>query len=459
MLFGEKILDYWDDILRDLAKVVAIPSVAKPQEGEHPYGDECARVIDTVVEMAESYGLKAKNVGYHAAHAEYGEGEGNAVVMAHLDVVPAGEGWNTDPYTMVIDDNLAYGRGVSDNKGPAIVALHCLRALKDAGVKGNRKLRVIFGSAEEIGMLDMPHYFASEQHPDMGFTPDSSYGICHCEKGLLDFRVTGKNDSAVVKSFVSGTVPNAVPYKAECTLICSQEEYDQLVAAAKASEIEYQVTPTENGAQIVCQGQAAHASAPWNGVNAASHLVDLLAKVFPQEKLGAFFRLIHEKIGLNYDGAPLNVNMTDEPSGPLTFNLGLVNVDENSCSLTVDIRYPATKKGADVSETIRSQVEPYGLTYELLSDAEPLYLPKESQLVTLLSGAYKDVTGEECDIFSMGGGTYARQMFGKGVAFGAGFKDQADSRAHQANEMLDLRRFKLHAEICLEAMYRMLTAE
>ena len=157
MLFGEKILDYWDDILKDLATVVAIPSVAKPQEGEHPFGDQCARALDTVVAMAEGYGLKAKNVGYHAAHAEYGEGEGNAVVMAHLDVVPAGEGWDTDPYTMVIDDNLAFGRGVSDNKGPAIVALHCLRALKDAGVKGNRKLRVIFGSAEEIGMDDMPY--------------------------------------------------------------------------------------------------------------------------------------------------------------------------------------------------------------------------------------------------------------------------------------------------------------
>ncbi|MFQ6830190.1 MAG: hypothetical protein ACLRSY_11045, partial [Acutalibacter sp.] len=75
------------------------------------------------------------------------------------------------------------------------------------------------------------------------------------------------------------------------------------------------------------------------------------------------------------------------------------------------------------------------------------------------AGAYKDVTGEACDIFSMGGGTYARQMFGKGVAFGAGFPDQEDGRAHQANEFLDLRRFKLHAQICLEAMYRMLTAE
>ena len=89
----------------------------------------------------------------------------------------------------------------------------------------------------------------------------------------------------------------------------------------------------------------------------------------------------------------------------------------------------------------------------------PLYLPKESQLVTLLSGAYKDITGEDCEVFAMGGGTYARTMQGRGVAFGAGFKDQEDSHAHDVNERIDLRRFKLHAQICLEAMYRMLTAE
>ncbi len=126
-------------------------------------GKKTANTISsTYAELAESYGLKAKNVDYYAAHAEIGEGEGNAVVMAHLDVVPAGEGWSTDPFTMVIKDGKAYGRGVTDNKGAAIVALHCLRALKDAGVKGNRKLRVIFGSGEEVGMADMGHYFSKE---------------------------------------------------------------------------------------------------------------------------------------------------------------------------------------------------------------------------------------------------------------------------------------------------------
>ncbi len=131
-MFGEKILDYWDDIVRDLGKLVAIPSVAVPTEGEHPFGDPCAKALDTAVELAESYGLKAKNVDYYAAHAEIGEGEGNAVVMAHLDVVPAGEGWDSDPFTMV--PGHWPGRGGRQGRGcggPALPSGH-----KGRGSKG-----------------------------------------------------------------------------------------------------------------------------------------------------------------------------------------------------------------------------------------------------------------------------------------------------------------------------------
>lgn len=466
MLFGEKILEYWDDIVKDLAALVAIPSVAKPQEGPYPFGDDCARAIDTVLAMAEGYGLKTKNVGYYAGHAEYGEGDGNAVVMAHVDVVPAGDpaaerfGWDTDPFTLTIDGDRAIGRGVADDKGAAIVALHCLRALKDAGVKGRRKLRVIFGSGEEIGMADMAHYFAQEQLPDLGFTPDSCYGICHCEKGIMNFKVTGKNDSPVIVSFQSGTVVNAVPAKAECELRCTKEELEAVEAAAKSAPIEIKVTPTETGAKLLAIGKAAHAAMPEGGKNAASYLIDTLAKGFGAEKLGSFFRFIQEKIGLTSDGSGLSIKMSDEPSGPLTFNVGLVKVEDGACSLTVDIRYPATKDGKAIAETIQKGVAPYaGLSFTLLSDAAPLYLPKESKLITLLSDAYKDVTGEDCTVFSMGGGTYARQMHGAGVAFGPAFPDQPDSHEHDVNEQIELSRFKTHAMICLEAMYRMLTAE
>lgn len=455
-MFGEKILDYWDDILEDLKAVVAIPSVAKVTPGEYPFGKDAAAAIDKAMELCAKYDLNAKNCDYYAMHAELGEGEENAVVMAHLDVVPAGEGWTGDPYVMEIRDGFAYGRGVSDNKGPAIVALHCLRALRDNGVIGRRKLRVVLGSAEEIGMEDMGHYFAKEQLPTMGFTPDASYGLCHCEKGIMRFAVRGAVGEKI-KSFHAGTVVNAVPYKAEADVICCDQGFLKLTDAAKASDGKFDITRTADGAHIVSHGVASHASSPQNGVNAAARLTELLVSVWG-EKCGALLTFINEKIGMSYDGSKIGVAMSDAPSGALTFNLGLVNIENGEGQFDVDIRYPATKDGEEICATLKRAVTDAGLNFDLCSIEPPLYLPKDGPLVRLLSGTYEDMTGEKCEIFSMGGGTYARQMHGKGVAFGASFAGD-DTNAHNCNECLDLESYKRHAQICLEAMYRMFTAE
>ena len=354
-MFGEKILDYWDDIMKDLGDIVAIPSVAQPQDGPYPFGKDAATAVGKAIEIAERYGIKTKNSDYYAMHAELGEGEENAVVMAHLDVVPAGEGWDSDPYTMVIRDGKAFGRGVSDNKGPAIVALHCLRALKEAGVVGKRKLRVVLGSAEEIGMQDMGHYFSKEQMPTMGFTPDACYGVCHCEKGLFRFAVTGKVGKKIV-SFKAGTVVNAVPYKAEADVLCDDDEFAKLVEAANAAEVKFDITRTENGAHIVANGKAAHASTPEIGINAAAHLAHLLVNVFGAD-CGEFLTFMDEKVGFAYDGSNIGVKMSDEPSGALTFNLGLVNIENGEGRFDIDIRYPATKSGAEIDKILAKSVE------------------------------------------------------------------------------------------------------
>lgn len=457
-MFGEKILNYWDDIVADLKEMVAIPSVSINGNDEYPFGEDAAKAIDLAMELSKKYGLDAKNVDYYAMHAQYGEGDENAIVMAHLDVVPAGEGWDGEPYTMTERDGKFFGRGVGDNKGPAIVALHCLRALKDAGIEPKRKLRVVLGSSEETGMTDMPYYFSKEQHPDMGFTPDAAYGICFCEKGHYVFEANGKNDSSVIKSFKSGTVANAVPFKAEATLECTDMEFEKLIDMAEKAEGDFTITKTNTGADILSMGTAGHAAMPETAFNAASYLVKLLYDVFGSEKLGKFFSFINDKIATSFDGEPIGVKMSDD-SGELTFNLGIVSSDEDSSSLKVDIRYPASKKGDELTAIIKSATDSYGLEFVLLDDTEPLYVAKDSKLIKILSSAYEDVTGKECDMFSMGGGTYARQMFNKGVAFGSSFPENPDGGAHTANEFIQIENLKLHAQICLEAMYRMLTAE
>ena len=458
MQFGNKILNYWDDILKDLQALIAIPSVSVAENKTYPFGEECAKAIDYVVNLSQKYGLKTKNVDYYAMHAEYGEGEENAVVMAHVDVVPVGSGWDTDPFQATIRDGKIFGRGAIDDKSGAIIALHCLRALKDEKVKGNRKLRVVLGASEETGMADMDYYFSKEQLPTMGFTPDGEYGICHCEKGNLDFSFSHPNDSEIIKSFTAGTVINAVPNIAECVITCSEHEKTRLEQAAAECKNTYTLSGTADNLVVTAHGTAAHASLPHLGRNAISLLVDLLYIVFGN-RIGSLFSFVHHSIGMTSDGSQIGVAMQDEESGALTFNLAIAKADADSCRVDIDIRFPATKQSTDVINILSSQAKKENITFTVLSATEPLYLPKDSKIVKILSSAYEDVMQSPCTIYSMGGGTYAKKMQNAGVAFGPVFKENPNGSEHMANEFADLEDLKKHAQICLEAMYRMLVAE
>ena len=168
MGFGEKILRYQDAILRDLAELVKVPSVRSEALPGMPFGKESAAALQLALEQAQRLGLTVKNVDNYAGHAEYGDGEEYAAVLAHVDVVPAGGDWESDPFTMVIRDGCCYGRGTADDKGEAVVALYCLKALMDEKVPVKRKIRVILGAGEETGSEDMRYYFSKEPLPVMG---------------------------------------------------------------------------------------------------------------------------------------------------------------------------------------------------------------------------------------------------------------------------------------------------
>ena len=100
LYFGNHIDAYQEDMLRDLARLIAIPSVCGKPEGKYPYGKKSAEALELILSMAKEMGFDTVNADYYAGHAEYGEGEEIAAVLAHVDVVPTGDGWNSDPFTL-----------------------------------------------------------------------------------------------------------------------------------------------------------------------------------------------------------------------------------------------------------------------------------------------------------------------------------------------------------------------
>ncbi len=63
-------------------------------------------------------------------YKKFGEGE-HLCFAGHVDVVPAGEGWTTDPYTAVEKDGYIYGRGAQDMKSGLSAFIQAVHDTKD----------------------------------------------------------------------------------------------------------------------------------------------------------------------------------------------------------------------------------------------------------------------------------------------------------------------------------------
>ena len=449
MCFGDKILDYKDDLLRDLDDLISVRSLScsDPKESE--------RALDLMLDKAREMGFAVKKVSSCSGHIEYGEGSDIAAVLAHVDVVPAGSGWRSEPFALTERDGRYYGRGVADDKGPAITALYCLKALKDNGIVPKRRIRLIIGAAEETGMTDMQEYFSSEEMPSMAFTPDSEYGICCCEKGIMQIEVSApRHDGTILTEFQSGNAVNAVPSKAYALVDCTESEDTTLRRYADAKPGSYDFIYTVDGLVIRASGKAAHASTPEQGLNTATHLIRILAGNFGQKELGSLCSFIDDAIGTETDGLSLGINCSDKESGALTVNVGRVDINEKQCRCLIDIRYPVTKDHSRIFDTISKRAASEGLSTRLMNNELPLSADRDSVIVSLLSDAYEAVMGVKPELYSTGGGTYARTLKNTGVAFGPAFEGD-ETRIHDVDEGMSVEGFENHARICLEAMKKM----
>ncbi len=426
----EKILEYREELFDDLNRLLSIESVDGARDGD------CAAALDFILKRAEDFGLTAERVTAKSAHVDLGKGGRLCGVLSHLDVVPAGNNWTVNPYALTERDGRLYGRGVADDKGAALVNLYCLRALKEMGIEGRNTLRAIYGTAEETGMSDMDGYFAQKRLPDLAFTPDSEYGVCYAEKGILQLEVsTPTNEAKVLSQFHAGKAINAVPDLAYVMLDSSGYDEQLLMRLADASEGNFEFNYTIDGLMIISRGKAAHACEPQKGFNAAAALIDLITHAYDVYEIGALSSFIDYAI-----------------------NCETNHIEGTEARAQFDIRYPVTVNGDYVLRQFRSVAENNHLTVRVLHHDRPLYVEKDSELVRLLADAYRTVTGEDAPLYTTGGGTYARKLGGKGVAFGPNFRDD-DIRMHNADESVDKENFLRHMQICFEALYRLYTLE
>ena len=152
-------VDLWieqhsEDMIKDLQKLVSFKSVSHAELAQPgaPFGAECKKALEHILGICHDFGFADTDMDGYIGYADYGTGDETLGVLMHLDVVPEGEGWSSDPFAANIIDGTMIGRGVLDDKGPAITAVYALAAIKAAGLPFKRKVRLLFGCDEEVGM-------------------------------------------------------------------------------------------------------------------------------------------------------------------------------------------------------------------------------------------------------------------------------------------------------------------
>ena len=212
----EKMAGYQEEMLFHFKELLKIDSVRGERQPGAPFGLGNRKALDYVLALSESFGLKTVNLDYFIGYSEYGQGEEYICSVAHLDVVPPGDGWKHPPFGAQVEDGVLYARGAGDDKPGVIAGLYTLRCMKELGWEPERRVRVIYGCAEETGMEDMDHYLESQPLPAFGFTPDSDgYDIVNAEKGRMEIALEAPlgADSpwiSVTGGLASNMVPGAV---------------------------------------------------------------------------------------------------------------------------------------------------------------------------------------------------------------------------------------------------------
>lgn len=465
--------EHREEYIEDLKALVRINSQRSEALEGKPFGEGPARAIDAAMGMVRSYGFTVKNYENYVMTADFSDAPRQLDILAHLDVVPAGEGWSiTEPFEPKLIGSRIYGRGVSDDKGPALAALYAMRAIKDLGLPMKNSVRLILGADEECGSGDLEYYFKKEKSAPMSFSPDANFPVVNIEKGGLNGRFTAdfsqdaekiaaENEISRVKEIRCGVKINVVPPSADATIVGVEKETAEAYAAQTEKEtgVRFQISEMEEDNTVVlkvhAEGKNGHAAFPEGGNNALTGIIAYLARL-PLADL-ASARVVRSMAKLfphgDYLGNALGVAMEDEISGPLTLSFDMLTLTQEGMQGIFDSRVPICANRENVAIPIQKLLAKHDMILQNTEMRKPHHVPAESRLVQTLLACYSEFTGREAKPLYTGGGTYVHEIE-NGVAFGCE-DDRLDPNMHGPNEVADIELLLESAEIFAAAILRL----
>ena len=473
----QKISDWFDshqeEMAQDIMRLTRFPSVSDPAAPAKPFGQACRDCMDEMLLIGREHGFETENYEYYVGSIGSGPKDWDNMIgfWNHLDVVPAGNDWENPPFEPVRKGSFLLGRGVQDNKGPAIGILYMMQCIRELQLPLTHELRLFVGCDEERGMEDLAYYTAHYPTPALSMIADAGFPVCYGEKGILEGAFISDHAlSAQFLEFSGGNASNMIPDRAQALLTFSPElkealfarlgqaaqkpkqnpEADQPLSQDPAQHIE--ISQEETGLKVTARGIGKHSAFPYGSRNAIHVLCAFLMDV---EALPATDREILKNLAWfseEFDGAHFGIQYEDQVSGKATCAATILTTQDQRPALNLNIRYSITADSEYMNRQLHEAASLSGMTWRLERDSAPNYFPKEHPAVDLLTKLYCEITGTERESYVMGGGTYARKL-PNAFAYGVGGMQEAPEDrelraqlvqpghggAHEPDEILNVR--------------------
>lgn len=343
---------------------------------ENPPGDEyrAAAVLRSLFERLDiPWQTYEKADGRTNIVGRLGTGSPRVAVVCHLDTVPAGDGWTTDPFTATLRDGRLFGRGAKDNKGSLAAAMAAVEML-------NARRAELAGTVLLVGAAD------EERGSEMG---------AQFLLGLPEFQSL---DAAVIPD--AGDHMNTLDIAEKGLLFL----------------------------KVICHGRQAHGSRPEAGASAIYPMAELALWLKRWHMPGPSDELFSppgptRNVGMIHGGsAPNMVPGTCQMQVDMRF-LGETRPDELLAEVSnvlcrLETKYP-------------------GVAFEVETMVEdvPTSVDPEAPVVGALSWAVEQVTGARPRAFGMSGATVAKQFVAAGIP-AVGICPGDPDTEHVANEYI-----------------------
>jgi succinyl-diaminopimelate desuccinylase len=197
---------------------------------ENPPGRE----IEAIVYLADLL----RGIGLDVTIDEFSPGRANVIARlengagpvfafnSHVDVVPAGGGWTSDPFELVSRDGNLYARGACDAKGQVACMLEAINLLAQERSRWSGTVMAVFVADEEVASQGARRFAASRPKIDfcvIGEPTSNAVAIAH--KGSMRPLVRVKGVTAHSASPDKGVNPL---YKAAELLLMIAEQHRSL---------------------------------------------------------------------------------------------------------------------------------------------------------------------------------------------------------------------------------------